>query len=351
MDSVKHRLVIVGAGGYWGSVLIRAAIELFGIDRVVALDVNETGLKRLAERLKTQQTIPDGSALRICADLDEALDDSSNAYFVVATPPQSHHQISMKVLRHKKHLLVTKPMALTVKGAQEIRTFAKEQGVTVMVDHTFLYNPAIIAMVDGVKAGMIGTPKTYYANWLSRGKIQDGADVIWDLAPHPLSILLEFWTLPIDVSCKVLDANNGTPTEACLFLTEKQTGNSAIVQVSWMDSDKSRTFKIRGSHHTIIFDDLQEAQSKVRIKGGQATGHPLLDEGYNAPVYKLPYLQEKLVAVRWEEPLKQELRSFIEMTQQPQTSDATYTDVACVRLLEAAQESIRQDGACVQASF
>lgn len=346
MNNLNGNIVIVGAGGYWGSILVRAAIETFGADHVVAVDANEASLKALTTRLQQQTVINSVHSLQQSINLDEVLDNTSNNYFVVATPPESHHEISLKVLSQKKHILIAKPVALHSKYAEEIKELAIKQGVVAMTDNTFIFHPAVSAMITETQAGLIGVPKTFYAQWLSRGKIQDGVDVIWDLAPHPLSILLEFWKFPIDVSCKVLDSTQGTTTEASLFLTEKRTGNTASIHLSWMDGDRTRMFKIRGSHHTIIFDDSRAIDSKLRIKGGKTHGHALLSEGYDAPILQLDYPIEKTITLDWEEPVKNELCSFVGMAQQ---SNASNTDslinqlsngIACVRLIEAAERSI-----------
>ena len=272
----KDNLVIVGASGYWGSIITRAAIELLGLERVVALDVTKHSLELLTERLAPQLGLKNGLSLNTCTNLDTLLKGDRNKYFVIATPPQSHFQIAKKLLSHKRDIMLTKPIALSTIDAESIGLLAEQKGATVLVDHTFLFNPAVLEMISVVKGGAIGTPKTFYADWLSRGKIQSEVDVIWDLAPHPLSILLEFWEFPIEVSCKVLDTDKGVPTEASLFLKEQRSGNSATINVSWMDSNKSRTFKIRGSHNTIIFDDTLDVNEKLCIKGGKAQGHELL---------------------------------------------------------------------------
>lgn len=346
MDTIYGNIVIVGAGGYWGSIFIRAALEVFDTDHVVAFDVDETTVMALAKRLKKQNVISSITLLKQSTNMNEVLSDDNNKYFVIATPPKSHHQISIEVLRHKKHILIAKPLALNSKDAEEINNLATEQGVVAMVDHTFIFHPAVSALIAETKAGAIGVPKTFYANWLSRGKIQDGSDVIWDLAPHPLSILLEFWKFPIDVSCKVLDSIDGTVTEASLFLTEKDTGNSATINVSWMDSDKSRTFKIRGSHHAIIFDDMQEIGTKLRIKGGKTIGQSVLSEGYDTPVRDIEYPEQETITFDWEEPIKKELYSFVAMAEQPDGSNScsiindVRAGMSCVKLIEAAQRSI-----------
>ena len=348
MDITKGNLVVIGAGGYWGSIIVRAAIEVLGVDHVLAVDVSETGLKLLAEHLTAQHGIDGDPMLAMSASLDTVLENENNKYFVIATPPQSHYKIAIKLLNHKRNILITKPIALSAKDAEDISALAASRRVVATVDHTFLFHPAVTAMIKAVKSGAIGSPKTFYADWLSRGKIQDDVDVIWDLAPHPLSILLEFWKFPIEVSCKVLDKNNGVPTEASLFLIEQCTGNSATIHVSWMDSNKSRTFKIRGSHHTIIFDDMEGVDGKLRIKGGKTTGHQLLSEGYAGKVYDLTYTHEQVIKLNWEEPLKQELRNFIKTVEQPfvnsdEVATGTMTKgIACVKLIEAAERSLQK---------
>lgn len=344
----KDNLVIVGASGYWGSILVRASIELLGVEHVVALDVTERSLELLTERLATQLGLKNGLSLTTSTNIDTVLKDNRNKYFVIATPPKSHYQIAEKLLSHKRNIMLTKPIALSTIDAEAIGVLAEKNGATAVVDHTFLFNPAVLEMINVVKGGAIGAPKTFYADWLSRGKIQSEVDVIWDLAPHPLSILLEFWEFPIEVSCKVLDTDKGVPTEASLFLTEQRSGNSATINVSWMDSNKSRTFKIRGSHNTIIFDDMLPVDEKLRIKGGKAPGNELLSEGYTGKVYDLAYSDQQVINLNWEEPLKQELRNFIETVEQPlvnrekMESNTLSKGIGCIKLIEAAERSLQK---------
>lgn len=333
MYIVKGNLVIVGASGYWGSNLVRTAVELFGADHVIAVDLNQAGLEVIAKQF-------DG--LKISTNLNDVLLDNKNNYFIIATPPELHHNIAMQVLTHKKNILITKPVALNTKDAEEIHSFAIKQGVVAMVDHTFLFHPAITALVTNVQSGIIGIPKTFYAEWLSRGKIQQEVDVIWDLAPHPLSILLEFWEFPIDVSCQVHDKVDGVPSEASLFLNEKRTGNSAIIHVSWMDGGKSRMFKIRGSHNTVVFDDTNEIAHKLVLRGGKITGQKRLNEGYEGPIEDLEYPTERPIAFKWEEPLKRELSSFVTCAPQFRESDPMKKGIACVKLIEAAHTALKQ---------
>lgn len=348
MQAMNGKIVIVGGAGYWGKNLVRVAIDNFGVNHVIAVDVPQSGLAHLAEDLASQNILKDTDSLQVSTSLDEVLIHEDCKYFVIATPPAQHHDVAMKVLSHRRNLMITKPIALSVKESQEISTFAKKQGVTAMVDHTFLFHPAVVAMINTTKAGAIGIPKTFYADWLSRGKIQDGADVIWDLAPHPLSILLNFWDFPIEIKCTVMDAVEGVTAEASLWLKERRTGNTAIINISWLESNKSRTFRIRGSHNTIIFDDTQDTGAKLKIKGGKAYGHPLLYEGYEKPIHNLDYLQEETVPFDWKEPLKDELKTFIKITEQPDSIEAKLMTnsidkgIACVRLIEAAEKYIQK---------
>jgi predicted dehydrogenase len=344
----KDNVVIIGASGYWGSILTRAAIEVLGVGRVVALDITERSLELLTERLSAQLGLNNILSLSTSTNLDAVLKDERNKHFVIATPPRSHYQIAKKLLSQKRNIMLTKPIALSTIDAEAIAVLAEQKGVTALVDHTFLFNPAVLEMIKVVSAGAIGTPKTFYADWLSRGKIQSEVNVIWDLAPHPLSILLEFWKFPIEVSCKVLDTDKGVPTEASLFLTEQRTGNSASINVSWMDGNKSRTFKIRGSHNTIIFDDTLDVNEKLRIKGGKTNGNELLSEGYIGTVCDLAYSDQQVINLNWEEPLKEELRNFIEIAEQPSIniekmeSNTLNKGIGCVKLIEAAERSLQQ---------
>lgn len=335
------QIVVVGASGYWGSIVTRNALQLFGSERVVAYDINENLLNGLERKLHREQVLARNSHLHKCVNLENALESSDNKFFIIATPPKQHYEITKKVLAHGRHVLVTKPLALSLQHAAELDKLAQQNKCTLMVDHTFLYHPAVKKMLIEIKAGRVGEPKAIYGEWLSRGKIQE-VGVIWDLAPHPLSILLELWQFPITIDCKVHDAYNGVPTEVSLFLKEAGTGNSAVLRVSWMDADKRRLFKVRGTHHSIIFDDTLEIPDKLTLKGGKELSHRILSDGYIKPIDNIAYPQSRRISIDWQEPLKIEIQDFIhnaELSSRRNTPRAE-ADVMCVKLIEAAHRSI-----------
>ncbi len=345
VSSIHNQLAVIGAAGYWGSKVVVKAGMLFGPENVAAIDTDVSRLHKLIKSQDAQEHRWDKLTIR--SSLTDILSMPSYTHFFIATPPETHYKITQRILEAGRHVMVAKPMTLSVTEATTLEDLAIRQSVKLMVDNTFLFHPAIRSLTQHVRTGQIGLPTSLYAEWLGRGKISATTDVIWDLAPHPLSILLELWRPPISVACYMQDSYGDKPMEVTLLLTEKATSRTAVIRLSWLDGHRSRLLKVRGTHHTIIFDDTKEPPAKLVIKGGRAIGHPLLSDGYDEPILTLDYPEEYPVEVPWEEPLKRMLLDFVAPDREGAAAHNTKNSVTAVRLMEAAHASIQQRSATV----
>ena len=325
---------VVGLG-YWGPKLARNFHELPDAELAWVCDFS-------ADRLAHVVSLYPG--VRGTGDYREMLASDVDAV-VIATPVSTHHALAMAALRAGKHVLVEKPLAASAVQAMEIAETADRLNLAAMVGHTFQYNPAVNTVRSLIASGELG--RVYYidATRVNLGLLQPDINVIWDLAPHDISILLHILASdPYQVSAcghVYIQQRRGIHEVAYLTLYFP-TGILANVRVSWLDPVKQRRITVIGSRKMLVYDDI--ADNKI----------VLYDKGVEAPPYSdtpaefhMSYRHgaETVVPVVWQEPLRLECQAFVDwiVTGQPACSDA-WMGVKVVRILEAAQKSLLNNG-------
>jgi predicted dehydrogenase len=181
----------------------------------------------------------------------------------IATPAGTHLDVAMAALRAGKHVLVEKPLASTYADGRALVDEAARRGLTLMCDHTYCYTPAVTRIRELVGSGELGELHYVDSVRINLGLVQRDIDVLWDLAPHDLSIL--DFVLPGDVRPVAVAAHGADPIgagKACVaYLTlELNTGAIAHVHVNWLSPTKVRTTMIGGSKRTLLWDDLNPTQ-------------------------------------------------------------------------------------------
>jgi predicted dehydrogenase len=317
--------------GYWGPNLTRNFYELPGADLVVITDLNAERLKQAQSKYPQNQVTQDYRKL-----FNMGLDA-----IVIATPPATHYEIAKECLEHNLHVLVEKPLTIKSEDAQGLVNLADARGLTLMVGHIFMYNTAVHALKNYIDSGELG--EIYYidAARLSLGLFQRNSNVMWDLAPHDISIMLYlFGKRPISVSA------HGMP---CVFndiidvayLNLIFPGNiPAFIHVSWLDPCKVRRITVVGSRKMAVFNDVENEQ-KIKI----------YDKGVDVPVYtnggfgefncSYHYGDITIPNVRFAEPLRQECQHFIDCIVNhtvPMSSGQDGLEV--VKILEIAHHSM-----------
>ena len=321
------RVCVIGCG-YWGAKHVRVLSAMPEVTLVVAIDA------RPARTEPLRRMYP--SAL--CAtDLDEVIDMVDAA--VIATPPRSHAPIARKLLAAGKHVLVEKPMTAAASDARELITMADEAGLVLATGHTFEYNAVVRHLRDLVSSGDLG--KIYYIDTarLNLGLYQPDVNVVWDLAPHDISII----NLVLDSTPTAVSAwgasHAGSPFEdvAYLRLEYGQIDATANVHVSWLDPSKVRRVTVVGSQRMAIYDDLlDEGRLRVYDKGVQAAP---LDGGV-----PMSYRYGSITSphINLTEPLAEVDLDFVRCAisgQRPAVDGRR--GLAVVEVLEAAEESMR----------
>jgi len=184
---------VIGAG-YWGPNLVRTAQLTEGVrlDYLCDLDIS-----------RAKRVLGDYSTVRATNSLDEVLADPEVAAVAIATPAATHLPVARAALAAGKHVLVEKPLAANLSDGIDLVEQADKAGLVLMLDHTYCYTPAVAHLRELVRGGGIGTVQYVDSVRINLGLVQSDVDVLWDLAPHDISIILELMDeFPIRINCQ-----------------------------------------------------------------------------------------------------------------------------------------------------
>jgi predicted dehydrogenase len=247
---------------------------------------------------------------KICADL-ESVQDRVDAV-VVATSPATHTEIGLQAMNAGKHVLIEKPLATTVADAEKLVASAADNDVHLMVGHTFEYNPAVRRLRELIREGELGRVLSIDTARLSLGLYRRDVNVIWDLAPHDISItsyLLD--ELPVSVSVWA-QRNVGPWSEDVAYLRLEFPTTHAFVHVSWLNPDKVRRTTVVGERRMAVYDDLSDKE-RIRIYDiGVDPGE--IDNPHMAHEMPVSYRTGDIISpfVPFREPLMVQDREFVD---------------------------------------
>ena len=334
----KIKVGVVGCG-YWGPNLIRNLRQSPDCQLKMVCDKSQ---KRLGHM---QRLHPD---VAVTNHFEEMLNGADLDAMVIATPVGLHYEMARASLSAGKHVFIEKPMARTEAEAEELVAFAEHQGLVIMVGHTFLFSPAVRRMKEIVDAGDIGEVQYIAARRLNLGLFQKDINVAWDLAPHDISIVLHLLDeLPVSVSCQGSShVTRGIEDVTMMYLSFPKN-RCAFIHNSWLDPKKVRQMTVVGSQRMIVYDDTEPLE-KLKIYDARVEVPPHYDT-FAEFTYSYHYGDAYVPYIKQDEPLKLECQHFLECIRDrctPITGGRHGLDV--VRILEAAGESLRQQGASVQ---
>ena len=247
------RVAVVGAG-YWGPNLVRNFRTSPDWDLAAVCDLDEARAARV---------VGDARGVDIETSLQRLLARDDLDAVAVATPANTHRDIAMAVLESGRHVLVEKPLASSVAEASEMVDAARERGLVLMCDHTYCYTPVVQRIRQIVAEGHLGDVLYVDSVRINLGLVQPDVDVIWDLAPHDLSILdvvLPDGLAPVGVAAHGADPIGAG--RACVGYLTMPLPHGAIahVNVNWLSPTKIRQMVIGGSQRTLVWDDLNPQQ-------------------------------------------------------------------------------------------
>lgn len=245
-------LAVIGAG-YWGPNLVRTALATPGLRLKWLCDLD---LDRATTVLGPSTTV------RATESYDTVLSDPSVAAVAIATPADTHFNLVRAALEVGKHVLVEKPLTSCVADGEKLAALARRSGLVLMCDHTYCYTPAVQRIREIIRAGQIGEVQFIDSVRINLGLVQPDVDVLWDLAPHDLSIM--DFVLPADVVPVEVAAHTGDPIgagRACMAYLSVWLSNGALahVHVNWLSPTKIRTTLFGGSRRTVVWDDMNPA--------------------------------------------------------------------------------------------
>ena len=317
------RVGVIGCG-YWGPNLIRNFHEIPHAELSVVCDTDETRLDHMRDRYPYVRTTRDYADL-LASDVDAV---------VVATPVSSHHRIARECLHAGKHVLVEKPLAASSQEAADLLETGRKTDRVLMVGHTFEYNPAVVALKKIIDSGELG--RVYYVNCtrVNLGLFQPDINVVWDLAPHDVSILRFILGMdPHEVSARGGSYIQDGVHDVAYLTLHFPNGVLADVRVSWLDPCKIRRVTIVGSRKMIVYDDIEPAD-KVLIYDKGVEVQPYSD---TLEEFDLAYRYGDVVSypLDWVEPLRAECLHFLASIE---------SGLKVVQVLEAAQKSLLNGG-------
>ena len=321
--------------GYWGPKLARNVHQIAGATLSMVSDLRDD---RLAD-IKTMY--PETIATKNYQDLLEADLDA----VIIATPVNMHYPLTKDALQAGKHVLVEKPITSDSTQAQELVDLAAARGLTLMVGHTFEYNPAVEAVREVVQSGELG--EIYYLNStrVNLGLLQPDINVMWDLAPHDLSILRFILdSNPVKVSARGgVYVNTVRNLHEVVYMTVFfDNGAMANLRLSWLDPVKQRRLTVVGSKKMLVYDDIAEDKVVVYDKGVEVPQYSVTENEFHAS-YR--HGEEIVVPYEWVEPLRSECSHFIDCIRtgsNPRSSGEVGTRI--LKVLETAQRSLLNGG-------
>ncbi len=336
-DTGTLGLAVVGAG-YWGKNIVRNFGRVTGAELLAVADLSE------ANRTRAQSIAP---GARMCTDVADALTDPRIGAVAVCTDAASHHEVALAALSQDKHVFVEKPLTLNPEHSEELVEVARARGLVLMVGHLMIHHPAVRWIKGQLDAGELGEAYYLHLQRVNLGVVRKDESAWWSLAPHDISMVLYlFGDTPTHISARgaaYLRPGNEDVVFANLMFAD---GRMAEIHTSWLDPHKARRMMLVGSRRMVTFDDTLPAE-KVRVydKGADRT----VDYDSYADLITLRQGDIWIPAIRGTEPLLLECQHFVDCVVSGKTPDTPgQQGLDVVRILEAGQRSMAQDGAPIQ---
>jgi predicted dehydrogenase len=335
------KIGVIGCG-YWGPNLVRNFLLSNRVEEVTCCDQEQKRLDHMKKLYPMIKTTRDYKELLNHSDLDGV---------AIATPVSKHYPIARDFLRQGKHVFIEKPFTHSIETSSELITLAEEKQRILMVGHTFEYTAAVNKIKDIVGNGELG--KLLYINCtrVNLGLFQPDINVVWDLAPHDLSIIIYVTgEVPVTVNSQGRAHFNPEIEDVAVTTLNFKSGLVAFVHNSWLDPNKIRKTTFVGTKKMLVYDDI-EPQEKIKI----------YDKGLDVPPYydtfadfQFSYRYGDIYSPRIEdyEPLRKQITHFLDCIQhgyQPLTDG--YSGLRVVSILEAAYQSIKKGGRSFPVKF
>ncbi len=331
-------IAVVGCG-YWGPNLVRNFWESDETELRWVCDLVPERLQNIRKRYP---------AVQLTHRLDDVLADPQVEGVCIATPSHTHYELARQVLESGRHVLVEKPLCDDSEKVQRLIDLAEQRGKVLMVDHTFLYNPAVQAVRGLLDSGRLGRLLYFDSTPVNLGLFQRDVNVLWDLAVHDLAMMdyLIHDRKPLAISATGIAHVPGQPENMAYMTCFYEDNLVAHIHANWLAPVKLRRTLLGGEKQMIVYDDLEPSERvKVYDKGITVTDekeiHKLLISYRSGDCWcpKVPA----------GEALENEVKHFAECirTGAKPLSDGM-AGLRVVKMIEAGSLSIQQRGAPVE---
>ncbi len=327
------KIGIIGYG-YWGTNLVRNFSVQDNCQLAIVADSRTERLDIINKNYPSVKTT---------TNADDIFNDVSIDAVVIATPVFTHFELAKRALEHDKHVLVEKPITSSSAEAQLLIDLAEKKNKVLMVDHTFLYTGAVQKMKQLVDSGDIGKVNYFDSTRINLGLFQQDVNVLWDLAPHDISILTYLINeKPVSINATGISHTKNEIENIAYMTVNFQSDLVAHFNCSWSSPVKIRMTLVGGDKQMIVFNDMEPTE-KVKVYD---TGYSVktLEEkqrlliDYRAGDIFIPKLQTN-------EALSLMAKDFINaITKSTKPISDCHLGLEVVKILEGAQKSIKQKG-------
>ncbi|MGK7900763.1 MAG: Gfo/Idh/MocA family protein [Hormoscilla sp.] len=328
-------IAVLGAGR-WGKHLVRNFHQHSQARLQAVVDPNSERLAAVKQRYNLDARVTLTSDWQSVLPQVEAV--------AIATPASTHYSLIKAALEHKCHVLAEKPLTLEPNQCWELYHFAEQQQRQLVVDHTYLFNPAVVRGKEVVSSGCLGELRYGYAARTNLGPVRQDVDAMWDLAIHDITIF-NSWLGEIPVRVRAwgttwLQAGNRDVVWAELTYP---SGFQATIHVSWNNPDKQRRLGVVGSQGTLIFDEML-TETPLRIEYGSFA--------QKGDRFMPVDVRREVVQLEAAEPLGKVCDHFLACVRENRRSGISSGQVGAelVAILRAIAESLKQQGQAMEIS-
>jgi predicted dehydrogenase len=321
---------IIGLG-YWGPNLLRNFASFDEAQVIGCCDKDAGRAAKMARLYPGLRMFPSATVL---------IEDPGVELVVIATPVQTHFPLAKQALEAGKHVLVEKPLTASVAEAEELVEIAHGKGRLLMVDQTFVYHPAVEKLHDVIKRGELGDVCYYDSVRINLGLFQRDTSVLWDLAPHDISIMDHLIRRPIMWVQAVGAKHAGQDVETMVYLTVQYEDNIlAHCHVNWLSPVKMRQILIGGSKRMAVYDDNLVAE-KIKIYDRGVEMHSI--EGIHQAMVQYRMGDMSAPAIPTDEALRRLVHHLLFCIRENRTplTDGAF-GLRVVKVLAAAERSMR----------
>jgi predicted dehydrogenase len=336
-----NKLKIGLAGfGYWGPNLARAV----GNQKVAMLSgIAEADESKLA---KAKSIYPECVGYQ---SVSEMITSGRVEAVIIATPAETHDEVAKEAIENNLHVLVEKPMSMDPHKGLLLQEIAKNKNLVFMPGHTFIYNDAIIWAKEYLKSGQLGEVLNVYSQRLNLGQLRKDVNVVWNLAPHDISIF-DYLLDSRVASVSATGASITQPNIEDVAFISLQYKNGVIghSHVSWLDPSKTRKITIIGTKGMLVVDDTSP-DAKIQIHEKFAYRSEDSAPAFGEHSFTLRSGDIKIPNIRVREPLFVEIEDFVQAAITGAIPRSTSEDgIWVAKVLKAIDQSVAQGGSPVQ---